>query len=95
MSTNLKLLVNTGLVARTTRRGRQAAQYRLDATAWADLVRRRLETIAATRELTAFGLRLLSGDPQRAHRLRTVDEFYGWFSGELPELWDRRPPPPR
>jgi DNA-binding transcriptional regulator GbsR (MarR family) len=95
VSTNLKLLVNTGLVQRTTRRGRQAAQYRLDAPAWADLVRRRLETIAETRELTAFGLRLLSGDPQRAHRLRTVDEFYGWFAGELPALWEHRPPPPR
>jgi DNA-binding transcriptional regulator GbsR (MarR family) len=95
VSTNLKLLVNTGLVQRTTRRGRQAAQYRLDAAAWADLVRRRLDAIAETRELTAFGLRLLSGDPQRALRLRTVDEFYGWFSGQVPALWQHRPAPPR
>ena len=95
VSTNLKLLVNTGLVRRTTRRGRQAAQYELDAPAWAELVRQRLNTIAETRALTAFGLRLLSGDPQRAHRLRTVDELYGWFSAELPEFWEHRPPPPR
>jgi hypothetical protein len=95
VSTNLKLLVKTGLVRRTTRRGRQAAQYELDAPAWADLVRQRLATIAETRALTALGLRLLSGDPQRAHRLRTVDEFYGWFSAELPGLWAQQPPPPR
>lgn len=95
VSTNLKLLVNSGLVVRTTRRGRQAAQYRADAPAWANLIRRRLDALAGLRSLSASGLRLLSGDPHRALRLRTVDEFQGWFAGEIPELWDRRPAPPR
>ena len=95
VSTNLKLLVNSGLVVRTTRRGRQAAQYRADAAAWASLIRRRLDALAGLRSLSAAGLRLLSGDPHRALRLRTVDEFQGWFAGEIPELWDRRPAPPR
>lgn len=95
VSTNLKLLVNTGLVVRTTRRGRQAAQYRADAPAWANLIRRRLDALAGLRALSASGLRLLSGDPHRALRLRTVDEFQGWLAGEIPELWDRRPAPPR
>jgi hypothetical protein len=95
VSTNLKLLVNTGLVVRTTRRGRQAAQYRADAPAWANLIRRRLDALAGLRGLSASGLRLLSGDPHRALRLRTVDEFQGWLAGEIPDLWDRRPAPPR
>lgn len=95
VSTNLKLLVNSGLVVRTTRRGRQAAQYRADASAWAGLIRRRLDALAGLRSLSASGLRLLSGDPHRALRLRTVDEFQGWFAGEVPDLWDRRPAPPR
>jgi DNA-binding IclR family transcriptional regulator len=95
VSTNLKLLVNTGLVVRTTRRGRQAAQYRADAPAWANLIRRRLEALAALRGVSASGLRLLSGDPHRALRLRTVDEFQGWLAGEIPDLWERRPAPPR
>jgi DNA-binding IclR family transcriptional regulator len=95
VSTNLKLLVNHGLVVRTTRRGRQAAQYRADAAAWARLIRRRLDTLAGLRSLSAAGLRLLSGDPQRALRLRTVDEFQGWFAGEIPALWERRPAPPK
>jgi hypothetical protein len=95
ISTNLKLLVNSGLVVRSTRRGRQAAQYRLDAPAWGDLVHRRMDALAEARELTAAGLRLLSGDPQRAMRLRTVDEFYGWFAAENDELWHRRPAPPK
>src|ERR1700761_4325617 len=95
VSTNLKLLVNTGLVVRTTRRGRQAAQYRADAAAWANLVRRRLDALAELRTLSAAGLRLLSGDPHRALRLRTVDEFQGWLAGEIPGLWGRRPAPPK
>jgi len=95
VSTNLKLLVNHGLVVRSTRRGRQAALYRADAPAWASLVRRRLEALAELRGLSASGLRLLSGDPQRALRLRTVDEFQGWFAGEIPSLWERRPAPPK
>lgn len=95
VSTNLKLLVNIGLVVRTTRRGRQAAQYRADAAAWAGLIRRRMDALAGLRSLTASGLRLLSGDPHRALRLRTVDEFQGWFAGEVPGIWERRPDPPR
>ncbi|HEY0804562.1 MAG TPA: winged helix-turn-helix domain-containing protein [Pseudonocardiaceae bacterium] len=94
VSTNLKLLVNHGLVTRSTRRGRQAAQYRVNAPAWAGLVRRRLDELAGLRGLSAAGLRLLSGDPHRALRLRTVDEFQGWFAGEVPPLWGRRPAPP-
>jgi hypothetical protein len=95
VSTNIRLLINAGLVVRTTRRGRQAAQYRADVAAWATFIRRRLDAIAGMRAMTATGLRLLSGDPQRALRLRTVDEFYGWFAGEVPSMWERRPAPPR
>lgn len=95
VSTNLKLLTSSGLVVRTTRRGRQAAQYKADPAAWANLIRRRLDALAGLRGLSAAGLRLLSGDPHRALRLRTVDEFQGWFAQEVPDLWDRRPAPPR
>lgn len=95
VSTNLKLLVNSGLVVRTTRRGRQAAQYRAEASAWANLIRRRLDALIGLRGVSAAGLRLLSGDPHRALRLRTVDEFQGWLAGEVADLWERRPQPPR
>ena len=94
ISTNLKLLVNYRLVTRSTRRGRQAAQYRADAAAWQSLIHRRMNALADLRGLSAAGLRLLSGDPQRALRLRTVDEFQGWFAGQVEPLWERRPAPP-
>jgi len=95
ISTNLKFLVNSGLVTKRTRRGRQAAEYRVDEKRWADMVQRRLDALVSVRDLTESGMRLLSGDPQRALRLRTVDQLYTWLADELPPLWERRPTPPK
>ena len=95
ISTNLRLLMNLGVVTKTTRRGRQAAEYRLNERGWAEMLHRRLQALAKTRSLTATGLRLLSGDPERALRLRAIDELYGWLATELPAVWDRRPAPPK
>ena len=89
ISTNLRLLGNAGVVTKTTRRGRQAALYRIDEHRWADFVRRRLEGMVTMREVTSSGLRLLSGHRERAERLRVVDELYGWLAGEVPQLWQR------
>ena len=94
ISTNVRLLINQGLVSKKTRRGRQAALYRINEKRWAEMLQRRLEAIAGTRELTREGMRLLSGDPQRAHRLRTVHELYAWLADELPALLANRPSPP-
>lgn len=94
ISTNVRLLMNQGLVSKKTRRGRQAALYRINEKRWAEMLQRRLEAIAGTRELTREGMRLLSGDPQRAHRLRTVHELYAWLADELPALLANRPSPP-
>ncbi|MBW4720916.1 GbsR/MarR family transcriptional regulator [Saccharothrix obliqua] len=91
ISTNLKFLVNAGLVTKRTRRGRQAAQYRINEKKWADLVQRKLDALVGVRELTEAGMRLMSGDPQRAARLRTVDDLYAWLATELPAVWERRP----
>ncbi|MFE2751267.1 GbsR/MarR family transcriptional regulator [Actinosynnema sp. NPDC059335] len=91
ISTNLKFLVNAGLVTKRTRRGRQAAQYRIDEKRWVDLVQRKLDALVSVRELTEAGMRLMSGDPERAMRLRTVDEVYTWLATELPAVWERRP----
>ncbi|HEY8371591.1 MAG TPA: transcriptional regulator [Pseudonocardiaceae bacterium] len=89
ISTNLRLLGGMGLVRKSTRRGRLAALYRIDEKQWADFVRRRLEAMVEARRLTAGGLRLLSGDPQRAERLRAVDEVYAFLGRELPALFSR------
>ncbi|GDY28926.1 GbsR/MarR family transcriptional regulator [Gandjariella thermophila] len=95
ISTNVRLLMNMGLVTKKTRRGRQAALYRIDEKHWADMVQRRMDALVGIRDLTREGMRLLSGDPHRAHRLRTVHELYAWLADELPQVWERRPQPPR
>lgn len=95
ISTNLKYLVNVGLVTKRTRRGRQAAEYRINEKAWSDFMQRKLDAIVSVKTLTDDGMRLLSGDPERAMRLRTVDHLYGWLSEELPALWERRPASPK
>ncbi|QFZ22024.1 GbsR/MarR family transcriptional regulator [Saccharothrix syringae] len=91
ISTNLKFLVNQGLVTKRTRRGRQAAQYRINEKRWGDLVRAKLDALVSVRDLTEAGMRLMSGDPERAVRLRAVDDLYAWLATELPAVWDRRP----
>lgn len=95
ISTNLKFLVSAGLVTKRTRRGRQAAQYRIDEKRWADLVQRKLDALVSVRDLTESGMRLLSGDPERAMRLRTIDQLYTWLADELPPMWERRPAAPK
>ncbi|MGM1063643.1 GbsR/MarR family transcriptional regulator [Saccharothrix sp. Mg75] len=91
ISTNMKFLVNAGLVTKRTRRGRQASQYRINEKRWADLVQTKLDALVSVRELTEAGMRLMSGDPERAVRLRAVDDLYAWLATELPAVWERRP----
>lgn len=89
VSTNIRLLMRLGLVDKSTRKGREAALYRINEQRWVDLVRRRFERVAAAREITGAGLRLLSGQSHVAARLRAVDDLYTWLDTELPELWRR------
>ncbi|APU14558.1 MULTISPECIES: GbsR/MarR family transcriptional regulator [Actinoalloteichus] len=89
VSTNIRLLARAGLVSKTTRRGREAALYRLEEHRWPGFVQDRFDRVARARDLTKEGLRLLSGNSQRAARLREVSEFYGWLTDQLPELWTR------
>ncbi|GAA0514893.1 hypothetical protein GCM10011581_35820 [Saccharopolyspora subtropica] len=89
ISTNVRLLMRLGVISRTTRQGREAALYRVEEDRWPELVRQRLQRVTQLEELTAHGLRMFSGQGERARRLRTVHEFYQWLSGEMPELWRR------
>nr|WP_246330995.1 transcriptional regulator [Saccharopolyspora hordei] len=89
ISTNVRLLMRLGVVSKTTRQGREAALYRVEEDRWPELVRHRMERVVGLEELTAAGLRMFSGQGERARRLRAVHEFYQWLSGEMPELWRR------
>ncbi|AUS80612.1 transcriptional regulator [Actinoalloteichus sp. AHMU CJ021] len=89
VSTNIRLLVRAGVVSKTTRRGKEAALYRVEESRWPDFVQGRFDRVRGARDLTAAGLRLLSGDSERAARLRTVNQFYEWLADQLPELWEQ------
>lgn len=89
ISTNVRLLMRLGVVSKTTRHGREAALYRVEEEYWSELVRLRMSRVAELEQLTGDGLRMFSGQSERASRLRTVHQFYQWLSAELPELWRR------
>lgn len=89
VSTNVRLLLRLGIISKTTRQGREAALYRVEEDRWPELVRNRMEQVTELEQLTAVGLRMFSGQGERARRLRAVHEFYQWLSGEMPELWRR------
>ncbi|QGK69738.1 transcriptional regulator [Allosaccharopolyspora coralli] len=89
VSTNVRLLLRLGVISRTTRQGREAALYRVEEDHWSQFVRQRMERVTELEQLTAEGLRMFSGQGERARRLRTVHEFYAWLSEQMPELWRR------
>ena len=74
----VRLLLRLGVISKTTRQGREAALYRVEEDRWPELVRHRMEQVTALEELTEAGLRMFSGQGERARRLRTVHEFYRW-----------------
>lgn len=89
VSTNVRLLLRLGVISKTTRQGREAALYRVEEHRWPELVRDRMHRVVQIEELIDSGLRMFSGQGERARRLRTVHEFYQWLSEEIPELWRR------
>ena len=89
ISTNVRLLLRLGVISKTTRQGREAALYRVQEERWPELVRQRMQRVTELKELTTVGLRMFSGQGERARRLRTVSEFYQWLASEMPELWRR------
>lgn len=89
VSTNVRFLLRLGIISKTTRQGREAALYRVEEDRWPALVRQRMERVTELEKLTEEGLRMFSGQGERARRLRTVHEFYRWLAGQMPELWQR------
>lgn len=89
VSTNVRFLLRLGIISKTTRQGREAALYRVEEDRWPALVRQRMERVTELEKLTEEGLRMFSGQGERARRLRTVHEFYRWLAGQMPELWQQ------
>ena len=89
LTSTLRLLLASGLVRRSTRRGTRATYYRVVDEAWAVALRNRLRSLSAFIQLVEAGQRLVGPDPEQASRLRAVDDVYRWFADEIEPLWER------
>jgi DNA-binding transcriptional regulator GbsR (MarR family) len=94
LTTNMRLLVDSTLVRRLTRPGARTTYYRVDDDAWETVVRRRMASMAAFREITQAGMKLVGTGSQRAARLHSADATYAWVQDMLmrPPTRKRRTP---
>lgn len=78
VSTELRTLMHTGVVERTTRPGERRSYYRIRESAWTTIVARRLRLMAEMRAAADQGLELLAeAPPARRRRLERVSKVYG------------------
>ena len=79
LTTNMRALIESGLVRRLRRAGDRTAYYLVDDDAWETVVRQRVASLAAIDRLTEAGMRLVGGLSARAARLRAAHETFAWF----------------
>jgi predicted transcriptional regulator len=84
LSTNMRLLLDAGFVAKRGRPGSRTLLYRVEDDAWESVVRRRVASLRAFRDLTADGIALTGGLKNvRARRLRSAYRVYDWMAKRL------------
>jgi hypothetical protein len=84
LSTNMRLLLDAGFVAKRGRPGSRTLLYRIEDDAWESVVRKRVASLRAFRDLTADGITLVGGaKAARSRRLRSAHRVYGWMAEKL------------
>src|SRR6516225_10258601 len=68
LTTNMRLLIASGLVQRLTRPGGRTAYYRIDDDMWQKVIQRRIASMISFGELARDGIDLLGADSPRAAR---------------------------
>jgi hypothetical protein len=91
LTTNMRLLIASGLVHRLTRPGGRTAYYRIDDDMWQKIIQRRIASMISFGELARDGIDLLGADNPRAARIRAAHEFFEWLAKRLAE--PSGPPP--
>jgi len=95
LTTNLRFLALSGLLRRVTRAGDRTAYYRIDDNAWEEVIRRRLESLAAIGQITRDGLSMVGADSARGARIRATQAVFDWagaiFSGSSGPSASKRP----
>lgn len=80
LTTNMRLLIASGLVHRLTRSGGRTAYYRIDNDMWQKVIQRRIASMMSFGEITRDGVDLLGADHPRAARIRAAHDFFEWMA---------------
>ncbi|WP_040700171.1 GbsR/MarR family transcriptional regulator [Nocardia vinacea] len=85
LTTNMRMLTDAGFVRRRTKPGERTNFFRIDDDAWETVVRRRVASLAAFRDVTAAGMELAGTGRPRARRLQVAHDVYDWMAKRLTE----------
>jgi DNA-binding transcriptional regulator GbsR (MarR family) len=80
LATNMRVLTDAKFVRRRTRPGERTNYYRVDDDAWDTVVRQRMASLAAFRDIAADGMELAGAGSTRAQRLRVAHDVYDWMT---------------
>ncbi|MFI6369248.1 GbsR/MarR family transcriptional regulator [Nocardia sp. NPDC050630] len=80
LATNMRVLTDAGFVRRRTKPGERTNYYRVDDDSWEIVVRRRLASLVAFRDVAADGMDLAGSGSARAQRLRAAHDVYDWMA---------------
>jgi hypothetical protein len=80
LTTNMRLLIASGLVHRLTRAGARTTYYRIDDDMWEKVIRRRIASMMSFGALTQDAIGLLGADSPRAARIRAAHDFFEWMA---------------
>lgn len=83
LTTNIRLLTDTKLVRRRSRPGERTHYYRVDDDAWETVVRQRVASLLAFRDIAADGMKLAGFGSERAQRLRVAHDVYDWMAKQF------------
>jgi DNA-binding transcriptional regulator GbsR (MarR family) len=91
LTTNMRLLIASGLVRRLTRSGGRTSYYRIDDGMWDAVIRRRIASMASFSRITQDGMKLVGANTARASRLRAAHDFFEWMAKLLADASGPRP----
>jgi len=91
LTTNMRLLIASGLVHRLTRPGGRTAYYRIDDDMWEQVIRRRVTSMMSFGEIAADAISLLGKDNPRAARVQAAHDFFVWMAKLLARSPGPRP----
>ncbi|PSR67008.1 transcriptional regulator [Nocardia sp. MDA0666] len=83
LATNMRVLTDAGFIRRRSRPGERTNYYRMDDDAWETVVRRRVASLAAFRDVIATGIDLSGTGSARSRRLRAAHNVYDWMAKRL------------